>query len=143
LSQAVSALRASTGGAWVFDLPTSKFEAIIFKLVRELWVEDVTAKRFYGVEADQAKYINRHQPDWCALHGIDEVAEVQKDPVLSPDLCAHRVVAINAIGPFTEAQAMLVFGTIRSISSKGGVVVVNTDDTTLRGYVMRLKKHLE
>jgi hypothetical protein len=129
--------------AWEFNLPKTKFEAAMFRIVREMWVEDTTAQRFYNVPPDQAKYINRHQPDWGYLHGIDEVAELQRDPELSPELYSRRIIAVNAPGPFTEAQAMLVFGTIRSVSAKGGIVIVNTDDIALKNYVTRLKKSLE
>jgi hypothetical protein len=143
ISKARESIKNDESGVFLFNVNKSMFQAISFAVVQALWSKCVQDKVYYDVDPEKSHTTKHPQPSWTLLANIDEVANLQREPVLYDEVIARRVLLVNAHGPFTEAQAMLVFGPIRSAANKGAVVVVNSDDPTLRDYVLRLHKNLE
>ena len=127
------------------DLPQSKFDALVFRVVREMWSKLIQGGEFYLVSPTDRKKTTHPQPDWGYLSGINEIGVFTREEheEIGKDFNSRSFTAFHVPGPFSEAQAMFVFGPIRAASAKDNVVLVNTDDVTLKSYVGRLQKQLE
>jgi hypothetical protein len=143
INKARDFVKAEEPGLFLFNLNKSTFLSVAFAVVQGLWSKCVQDKVYFDVEPEKGHTTKHPQPSWTFLTSIDEVANLQRDPAMAEEVIARKVLVVSAHGPFTEAQAMLVFGPIRSAANKGAVVVVNSDDPTLRDYVLRLQKNLE
>jgi hypothetical protein len=143
VNKAKEALKNDESGAYMFSLNRTNFSSVAFVLVQALWTKSVQEGSYYGVPTDKSFTTKHPQPSWSFLTSIDEVATLQRDLILSEEVLSRRLLLVSCHGPLTEAQAMLVFGPIRSIVSKGGVVAVNSDDPTLRDYILRLQRNME
>lgn len=135
------AKNGSYGSIGVFNVSRSALDSIMFLLVSKMWQNDMGT--YYKVPKELANSTQFPQPNWAYIQGIDTVGRLINDQELIQDLYQRKLQAFHFPGPFTEAQAMMVFNQIRSVAEKDSVVVVNTNDETLRGYVNRLKRSLE
>jgi hypothetical protein len=143
LGKALAALKSNQGGVFLLSVNRSMFQTACFLLVLQLWTLSIRAGVYYKVPPEQGRSTKHPQPDWAALSNIDEIANMQKDPEVQDDAMSRKLLMVSANGPFSEAQALMCFGPIRSSATKDNVVLVNSDDPTLRNYVTRLQKNLE
>lgn len=136
-------IKKGQGGIYCLALNRSNFLAVAFKLVSALWARCIREGTYFNVPLDKSNSTRHPQPSWTFLSSIDEVATLNRDSDLYEEVVSRKLLMVSAPGPFTEPQAMLIFGPIRSAASRGAVVVVNSDDSTLRNYIVRLQKSLE
>lgn len=129
------------GAIGLFNISRSALDSVMFLLVSRMWTTDQSL--YYPVAKEMAQSTTILQPSWVYIQGIDTVGRLINDTELLQDVYQRRLQAFHFPGPFTEPQAMMVFNLIRSVAEKDAIVVVNTNDETLRGYVNRLKRSLE